>query len=149
MLTIPVRKHELEQPNENLGHNAVESPVVNWKTNRLQLVSLLMHDAPVVYETDRLPDMEKLSSETAETRPLSSFERDGLTALRSGKQSQIQATRNRIVMLGAIRAGHSCLECHNVKQGDLLGAFSYELLRSPILTPSDNRNGLIKRKQAL
>ena len=34
-------------------------------------------------------------------------------------------------MLGAIRAVKQCQECHEVKRGKLLGAFSYELFRDP------------------
>jgi hypothetical protein len=29
-------------------------------------------------------------------------------------------------MLGAVRAGNDCLQCHNGPRGKLLGAFSYE-----------------------
>ena len=105
----------------------------NWKVNQLQLVSLLMHDQPVVYVADELPNMDTLSSENAKTRSLSAFETDGLKKLQAGKPLHIQATRNRIAMMGAVRASEACRQCHAVKKDELLGAFSYEFLRSPRL----------------
>ena len=44
-----------------------------------------------------------------------------------------QATLNRILMVGAVRANVSCLSCHSGKDKDLLGAFSYEFIREPRL----------------
>jgi hypothetical protein len=35
---------------------------------------------------------------------------------------------DRIRMVGSLRAGKNCLECHSVRRGELLGAFSYELV---------------------
>ena len=45
----------------------------------------------------------------------------------------VDQTPERIQMLGALRAGKTCLECHEGQRGKLLGAFSYEL--TPIATP--------------
>jgi hypothetical protein len=45
----------------------------------------------------------------------------------------LEATTNRILMVGAIRAAKQCTSCHAVERGDLLGAFSYELLRDPAI----------------
>ena len=104
---------------------------IAWKVNRLQLVSLLMHDQPCVYDVDELPNMNNLNSKAANTRPLNDFETAGLKALKSGKKLLVRATKNRIVMTGAIRASKSCLACHTGKKNDLLGAFSYEFLRHP------------------
>ncbi|MDB2687222.1 hypothetical protein N9Y42_08410 [Mariniblastus sp.] len=111
----------------------------NWKVNQLQLVSLLMHDQPVVYVADELPNMDTLSSANAETRSLNAFETDGLEKLQAGESMHIQATRNRIEMMGAVRAGVTCRQCHAVQENELLGAFSYEFLRTPRLTddPTD------------
>ncbi|MDB2687223.1 hypothetical protein N9Y42_08415 [Mariniblastus sp.] len=105
-----------------------------WKVNRLELVSLLMHNQPVVYVADELPNMETLSSADAETRSLTAFETDGLEKLQAGESLHVQATRNRIVMVGELRASQACCQCHAVKEDELLGAFSYEFLRSPRLT---------------
>ena len=109
---------------------------VSWKVNRLQLVGLLMHDDPVVYETETLPDMEELSGADAETRPLNLFEANALEKLRAGEEIVTTATHNRIIMLGAIRAGVSCVQCHSVEKNELLGAFSYEFLRDPREEPA-------------
>jgi len=104
---------------------------VAWKTNRIQLVSLLLHEKPAVYETENLPNMEELSGANVPIRRLNAFEEDGLPRLNAGENHVSIATHNRIIMLGAIRASTSCLECHSVKEDELLGAFSYEFLRSP------------------
>lgn len=42
-----------------------------------------------------------------------------------------QATTNRIEMVGSLRAEEQCLQCHDAERGELLGAFSYELIRDP------------------
>lgn len=107
---------------------------IHWKANRIQLVSLLMHKEPSVYETDGLPNMEELSSADIGTRPLNEFESNGLENLKNGKEVVVQPTTNRIIMLGAVRARKSCLECHLAKPNELLGAFSYEFLRKPVLS---------------
>ena len=115
------------------GDKAMKAPV-NWKLNRIQLVSLLLHEDPSVYVTDKLPDMESLSGEDAPTRKLDPFESEGLAKLKSGQEIHVHASLNRIKMLGAIRAGEKCLQCHSVEKDAMLGAFSYEFLRDPRLT---------------
>ena len=82
----------------------VEDSGIAWKANRLELVSLLMHDEPLVYDVDELPNMETLSSETAKTRALDEFETKALEALKSGEELFVRATKNRILMVGSIRA---------------------------------------------
>ena len=52
---------------------------------------------------------------------------------RNGEDLVTDATVNRIHLLGAVRAARQCLDCHNVERGALLGAFSYELRRTPPL----------------
>lgn len=104
---------------------------IKWTVNRFQLVGLLMHQEPRVYLSEQLPNMEQLSKKDIETRQLNAFEIHGLKTLSEGENLAVSATSNRIVMLGAIRAESSCLRCHNKKEGALLGAFSYEFLRSP------------------
>jgi hypothetical protein len=99
----------------------------SWDLNRLELVSLLMHDEFRVYVSENFPKMEELKS--AETRPLDSFEFLSLGKLFQSEDVVIESTQNRIRMLGALRAQDSCLECHSVRTGELLGALSYELIR--------------------
>ena len=114
---------------------------VAWKTNRLQLVSLLLHDTPRVYVSDSLPNMEDLSGTDVETRPLNDFEREALEKLDYGNRVVISATPNRIVMLGAIRSSANCSECHSKRyKHDLLGAFTYEFLREPAVDISQPLN---------
>lgn len=103
----------------------------HWKVQRMQLVSLLKHDTPHVYLSEHLPRMEEISSATVPTRELSEFEAAALKKLRSGRDLQTSSTPNHIEMLGAVRAGTSCLQCHEVPRGTLLGAFSYDLRRDP------------------
>ncbi|MBA4019509.1 MAG: hypothetical protein C0483_20280 [Pirellula sp.] len=105
-----------------------------WKTVRLELLSWLKHDEPRVYVSEKLPRMEELSS--TKTRDLDRFETSALEQLKGGEELQTASTPNRIVMLGALRASNSCLQCHSVPHGTLLGAFSYELHRDPPLAIS-------------
>jgi hypothetical protein len=102
-----------------------------WVISRLELVSLLKHDKPAVYLSDSLPRMQDLKK--VKTRPLSDFEDSALLSLGKGEDLVAEASTNRIAMLGSIRAGNQCLKCHDVKRGDLLGSFSYELRRDPPL----------------
>jgi len=97
-----------------------------WQVQRVELVSLLKHDTPVVYVSDFLPKMDELKS--AAVRPLDSFERQSLTKLRMGEDVVEETSHQRILMLGAIRAATQCVRCHSVERNTLLGAFSYELL---------------------
>jgi hypothetical protein len=97
-----------------------------------------LHDQPVVYLTDGLASLE--DSESIPTRPLDAFEQmavkelsDGFQdvayefngLLIGGRSGRHQSTKVR--MVGAIRASQSCNQCHDSKDGDLLGAFSYTL----------------------
>ena len=41
---------------------------------------------------------------------------------------RIDDAPNRIRMVGSLRAGKDCMECHSIRRGELLGAFSYELV---------------------
>jgi hypothetical protein len=104
-----------------------------WHVTRLELVSLLTHDEPQVYVTDRLPKMTELAR--AKVRDLTEFEQQALKTLQAGDELAADAALNRIRMLGAVRASKQCLECHDAQRGDLLGAFSYELRRDPPVKP--------------
>ncbi|WP_339909982.1 hypothetical protein [Symmachiella dynata] len=104
---------------------------VRWLIEKLELVSLLKHDTPRVYESKNLPRMDELS--TAPTRPLDEFETAALARLRAGETLVVHQDHNDIRMLGPIVAINQCLECHNVARGDLLGAFTYRLVRDPQL----------------
>jgi hypothetical protein len=120
-----------------------------WRTQALQLVSLLKHDPPVVYE-DRDPakwesalsmrarTRKRSPSETpaepkAPTRPLDSIETESLEKLRAGTERVVgwNHEHQRLQMLGAIRAKDRCLKCHDVAKGELLGAFTFWIEELP------------------
>jgi hypothetical protein len=103
-----------------------------WVLRRLELVSLLKFEKPAVYLSSQLPRMQDLKD--TECRDLSAFEEKALKQLQAGEDLATEATSNRILMLGSLRARNQCLECHHAQYGELLGAFSYELLRDPRLT---------------
>ena len=105
----------------------LEEPVQEqWTMTRLELVSLLKHEVPVAYVSEHLPQMDELRD--APTRPLDDFEQRALDQLRSDEDLVIDDAHNRIRMVGSLRAGKDCMECHSVRRGELLGAFSYELI---------------------
>lgn len=109
----------------------LSEPEEHWAVRRMELVSLLKYDQPQVYVSSELPRMDKLDD--APVRDLGDFEADALAKLQAGEEVVTRASLNRIEMLGALRASKSCLECHNVERGQLLGAFSYSLVRDPLL----------------
>ena len=98
-----------------------------WQITRLELVSLLKHKTPRVYESKNLPRMDELAD--TDTRPLDAFEAASLPQLETRKDLVVESRTNRIRMLGSLRAGTTCLKCHRVPRGKLLGAFSYQLDR--------------------
>jgi hypothetical protein len=97
-----------------------------WRINRLELVGLLKYEEPVVYLSANLPRMDELSQ--AATRSLDTFEKESLGRLLRGDDLMIQETPQQMRMFGSIRAGQTCLRCHSVQRGELLGAFSYRML---------------------
>jgi hypothetical protein len=64
-------------------------------------------------------------------RELNDFESAALAKLISQEDVVVDQTPERIQMVGALRAGKTCLECHEGQRGKLLGAFSYELAPVP------------------
>jgi hypothetical protein len=100
-----------------------------WQLSRLELVSLLKHDTPLVYVSEHLPRMD--DARKGKTRPLTDFEKRSLEDLEKGEDLVTAATANHIAMLGSLRASQQCLGCHEVARGALLGAFSYDLHRDP------------------
>ncbi len=91
--------------------------------NRVELVSLLLHEEPCVYVLHQMPTPPR--ARLARRRPLDEFEQRSLDAVREGADlawTPEAPTR----MFGAIRAKATCLECHpGTQEYDLLGAFSY------------------------
>lgn len=96
----------------------------NWQLTRLELVGLLKHDEPRVYIAETIPLMNELDS--LPHRQLNEFEAQALPQLATEKDTVIEEFVGGAKMLGAVRAGNDCLQCHNGPRGKLLGAFSYE-----------------------
>jgi hypothetical protein len=63
------------------------------------------------------------------TRAPDAFEREALAKIRGG--DVIHSSKNGDRLLGAIRARKRCTECHDVKEGDLMSAFSYTFRSRP------------------
>jgi hypothetical protein len=94
---------------------------------RLDLVSLLLHDPAVVYDTDSLPNMDQVKE--LKTRPLDAFEQAALADLRQGNELFARELTSHIRILGALRNAKTCMKCHDGAEGELLGALSYTLER--------------------
>lgn len=109
------------------GFSKVPGPEERWAVETIDLVGLLLHDEPRAYVSKNLPRMDELRA--APTRPLDSFEAQGLVTLRKGEELFVRGSETRVRMLGAIRGTKQCLDCHGGARGDLLGAFSYSLRR--------------------
>jgi hypothetical protein len=112
-------------------------PIERWSIRKLYLVGLLRQGDPAVYLTDALPAMEDVRS--AKTRPVEDFEAKALKELAGGKEVVAEATTNRIRMVGAIRMASDCMKCHEGNRGDLLGAFTYELVRDPAYVKAEKK----------
>jgi hypothetical protein len=126
----------VEKRNDSAGQVVKPAAVrERWALSRLELVSLLTHETPVVYVSEHLPSMRELKK--SETRELHPHEEESLKALAKGENLVVEATTNRVRMVGGIRAAGQCLKCHEGKRGELLGAFSYELRRDPPVKPVD------------
>lgn len=101
-----------------------------YSIERLELVGLQTAPVPVVY----MPLRHSLPFKKTDfqSRQLSPFEERALDVLRKGQTVERSpgAESDTIEIMGALRGDGSCLKCHTgVKQGELLGAFSYRLRR--------------------
>ena len=65
------------------------------------------------------------------TRPLDAFEQNALGQILQQKDVVFQEENGAFRMVGAIRSRISCMQCHHVECGDLLGAFTYQFLPVP------------------
>ncbi len=106
--------------------SAFEKPD-EWTIERLELVSLLKFDTPRVYVLDHLPRMDQLNGDNVPTRALDAFEKPALEKLWTEEDVVVKQDGNHYRMLGSLRAGKQCMDCHTVERGELLGAFSYAL----------------------
>ncbi len=100
-----------------------------WRIASLELIGLLAHPKPTVYMTENLPRMDE--AKAAPTRDPDEFETAGLKALAGGKELYFGRSRTEplLRMVGGLRAAKSCTACHGCREGELLGAFSYTLVK--------------------
>jgi hypothetical protein len=115
-----------------LKHQFAKFPQLNqkpWRVTRIELISLLKFDEPRVYVSESLPRMQELTR--APTRALDDFENEALSQLREGASVKVQGDDDHLRMVGALRATETCLKCHDVDRGEMLGAFSYRLVQKP------------------
>jgi hypothetical protein len=122
-----------------------------WNIVQLELVSLLKHNPPMVYQSANLPRMDELKNNAV--RLLTPFESKRLASLHSCESPTIYTNRNDkfVRMLGAIRTRSDCRDCHHVPEGTLLGAFSYELQEidsSDYVPPETIANEIIETQGA-
>jgi hypothetical protein len=98
-----------------------------WRVARLDLIGVLKYYEPRAYVSEHLPAMDELRD--APTRSLDPFEGRAVATLLRGEDVVVQEAGDRMAMLGSIRAVKQCAHCHQVTRGELLGAFSYKLIR--------------------
>jgi hypothetical protein len=114
---------ELDRPFHSDGSDSDQRERLTLR--KLQMVGLLYHETPVVYDLETLPEL--LSADTAPTRSLDSFESRAIEILKGGTSVHIENVPGGVRMLGALRNAESCTDCHDGPTNQLLGAFSYEL----------------------
>lgn len=98
----------------------------SWRLARLELIGLMKYDKPKAYVSKYLPRLKELGD--AATRDVDAFESQALARLRTQEDVVIDQRSDRIRMVGSLRAGTSCIECHEVRRGELLGALTYEFV---------------------
>lgn len=113
----------------------------SYVVKNIQLVSLLKHDPAVVYPPvtvmqefnhHRNPPVA-VKKDGQEPRALNDFEIAALKQLKEKKENMVVSGGT--IMVGALRAEASCIKCHEVDPGALLGAFTYTLEKqSPVKT---------------
>jgi hypothetical protein len=109
-------------------------PSLRWAVVRMELIGLMKYDEPRAYVSEFLPRLDELGK--AATREIDDFEQAALERLQTEEDLVIDEAPGRVRMLGSLRAGRQCLDCHSVERGQLLGALSYEI--APIV-PSEQK----------
>jgi len=140
-------------------HQVIELQGDTLSVKDVQLIGIAKHDPPVAFVLDDsivakstrglLGDApgvpHKGMLHTFKPRPLTANEERAIEAMRDDPARNIvvaerapESPRAPVGVVGAIRAGTSCLSCHEVKEGELLGAFSYALEVVPVSkTPAE------------
>jgi len=121
-------------------HGGVTSPRSEWNEGGVRyalhpnwgLVGGIVENDLKVYTLKQVPFLTiPMANWTAEQKKIEqratdSFEGYALTQLRKGEAVVRWERPGFMRAMGAIRANEVCLRCHEVKAGDLLGAFTYE-----------------------
>jgi len=132
------RRFDQQHPTTDKAGRVTGYPLVErWAVRKVELIGLLVHESPVVYlnPDGKLPTMAVVKE--AKTRGLTEFESNGLKDLSAGKEVvSVDAATNQVRMVGAIRMAGACMKCHEGERGDLLGAFTYDLVRVPAFAPA-------------
>ena len=117
--------------------------LVNGRKRRIHTVQLigLNGDVPRVYESSFINPTRSMLATTA-YRPLSDFENHAIERLETGTNYVFSGEDHdpenpHATLVAALRASESCMECHDAKRGQLLGAFAYRLHAPPPVGRSD------------
>ncbi|MEO1980235.1 MAG: hypothetical protein ABGZ23_26145 [Fuerstiella sp.] len=115
--------------------------LVNGQKRRIHTVQLigLNGDMPRAYESSFMNPTRSMLATSAH-RALSDFENHAIERLRAGTDYVFSGEDHdpehpHGTLVAALRASESCMECHDAKRGQLLGAFAYRL-HAPL--PSGN-----------
>lgn len=138
------------------------TPMLVWNGATYQVAPpelLGLEDEPIAYAPREHGHRYYVNNDTNVTRrelrkhfihrPLTALETNAVFALREGRdlivltnrvvtpEAAVErlATAPDLFVLGALRAGKSCAQCHQCKEGTLLGAFAYSL--TPPAVPAD------------
>jgi hypothetical protein len=111
---------------------------VSYAIGEIQLISTREEAEPFVYDTRG--DATMRATRDAGHRPLKAPEANAIKQLKAGKDAVLVANGSRPMIVGAVRANESCLDCHQAKKGDLLGAFTYPL--NPVDEPQIVKRGI-------
>lgn len=107
-----------------------------WRVASMELIGLWQREFPMVFE-HRPEGMTDDSVVRVQTRHVTRRETAALSKLQENAQlvATFDSEESMIRLVGAIRAGTNCIECHKTEEGTLLGAFTYRI--EPRLVPSE------------
>ena len=97
-----------------------------WELKSMYLINLYRDSEAKAYVWDKMPRLDTMQAGNAQTRVLNAFESKALKALELDRDIFVESTDTGVKMIGSLRANETCLKCHQVPRGTLLGAFSYE-----------------------